>query len=267
MPIHSCELVSNEQVARDVYHLEFHSEPISRAAHPGQFVHIRTSPESDPLLRRPFSIHDVDQQSARVEILFQLVGAGTRILASKRRGEMVDVFGPLGRGFRSGSDLRRSIVAAGGIGIAPFPFLVRRLIKGGNPVLVLAGWKTADEVVATEKITSLGASVEVATEDGSQGYVGTVAELLESRLKSENQGSEGLILYACGPKAMLGKVAQLARRHSIPCQVSLEERMACGVGACLGCAVRGAGRDSASSEYRLVCRDGPVFDVNEVNLE
>ncbi|MFQ6093397.1 MAG: hypothetical protein ACE5OR_12130 [bacterium] len=124
MPIHSCEILANERLAGDIYRLKFYSEPIARGAQPGQFVHIRTSTQSDPLLPRPFSIHDVDRRANTTAILFKLVGAG-------------------------------------GIGIAPFPFLVRRLLGKGSPVVVLAGWKRASTVVGIEEIESLGASVEV----------------------------------------------------------------------------------------------------------
>ena len=265
MSIHSCPILSNERCASDVYRLKFLSEPIARNAQPGQFVHIRTSVQTDPLLPRPFSIHDVDVASEGVEVLFKRVGDGTRILSSKRVGEAVDVLGPLGHGFRTGEGRGGAVLVAGGMGIAPFPFLVRRLVESGHSVLVVAGWRTAEEIVGIDSIESLGASVDVATEDGNRGFSGTVTELLEARLQAGDFGAVSDIgLYACGPKAMFPEVARLARLHRIPCQVSLEERMACGVGVCSGCAVSVGTLTGTDPEYKLVCRDGPVFDMKEV---
>ena len=272
MPIQTCHILSNERFAGDVYRLKFYSETIFRGAEPGQFVHIHTSTQSDPLLPRPFSIHDIDAGSMGVEILFQLVGVGTRLLASKVKGETIDVLGPLGRGFQVGGGQGRSVLVGGGIGIAPFPFLVRRLLAVGRSVTVLAGWKTSGKIVGVEKIESMGAFVEVATEDGTRGYSGTVVDLLRTRLsthlKDRDFGEDAnSTLYACGPKGMLAQVARLGRLYDIPCQVSLEQRMACGVGVCYGCAIEGSGGVDSSPEYKLVCRDGPVFQIHEVRLE
>ena len=268
MPIQTCHILSNERFAGDVYRLKFFSEPIFRSAQPGQFVHIRTSAQSDPLLPRPFSVHDIDPGSMSIEILFQLVGSGTRLLSSKLKGESIDVLGPLGRGFRIDPDRRRSVLVAGGIGIAPFPFSIRRLRETGHSAFAVAGWRTAGEIVGIEKIASFGVSVDVATEDGSRGYSGTVTELLDFRLKAGAFGEESdFSLYACGPNAMLAKVVQLAHQYNVPCQVSLEEKMACGVGACSGCAVSVAENGNSCPEYKLVCSDGPVFDMDEVYLD
>ncbi|UCE17734.1 MAG: dihydroorotate dehydrogenase electron transfer subunit [Gemmatimonadota bacterium] len=248
--------------------MKFVSEPICRGAQPGQFVHIRADVQSDPLLPRPFSIHDIDREVMGVEILFQVVGSGTRILSSKRKGESIEVLGPLGRGFGVDHERRISVLVAGGIGLAPFPFLIKRLRESGHSVFVLAGWKTVEEIVGLERIESSGASVDVATEDGRRGSCGTVTKLLNTRLRAGDFGSESEIgLYACGPGAMLATVAHMARQYNVPCQVSLEERMACGVGACYGCAVLAADRENACPEYKLVCKDGPVFDMNEVCLK
>lgn len=267
MSIHSCEILSNEQLAGDVYRLTFYSESISQKAQPGQFVHVRVSAHYDPLLRRPFSIHDVGRLANATDILYQVVGSGTCILASKKEGDVIDVLGPLGRGFDLELAPRESIIIAGGIGIAPFPFLVRRLATRGRSVRILTGWKTSEEIVGVDEIESLGVPVEVATEDGSCGYSGTVTDLLEDRLKDMLRESDGFALYACGPEAMLTAVARLARGQGISCQVSVEERMACGIGACFGCAVPGNVEVPSTTNYKLVCKDGPVFHINEVKLD
>lgn len=264
MPIQFCDVTSVQQLSDDVHRLRFASELVSREARPGQFVHIRVSSGFDPLLRRPFSIHDVDEASGEVDVLFQVIGPGTRILASKKRGERLDVLGPLGRGFTLRSDRRKSVIVAGGIGIAPFPLLIQQLMDMHPSVMVLAGWRTGDAVVAIDSIERLGVSVEIATEDGSRGYEGTVVDLLSDRLRRLQSELEHVALYSCGPEAMLTRVADVSRNLNLPCQVSLEERMACGIGACYGCAVRSRSQDGSVSEYKLVCRDGPVFDIAEV---
>ena len=264
MPIQLSEITSVEERSENVVCLTFSSEPIARKAQPGQFIHIRVQSELDPLLRRPFSIHNVDLRSASVDVLFQIVGAGTRILASKRVGEPIDVLGPLGRGFSSDTERSKAVMVAGGIGVAPFPFLAQRLIESCASVVMLAGWQTGEGVVGIEPVEKLNIPVEIATEDGSRGFKGTVTELLEDRLGKWNQDLERIILYSCGPRAMLARVAHLAGNLNIPCQVSLEERMACGIGACYGCAVRVSGGDDTSPQYKLICRDGPVFDIDEV---
>lgn len=266
MPIQLCEITSVQKRADDVYCLTFSSEFISREAQPGQFVHIRVQSELDPLLRRPFSIHDVDPRAEQVDVLFQVAGSGTRILSSKKRGEHLDVLGPLGRGFTMDPERRKAVIVAGGIGIAPFPLLIQRLADRGHSTMVLAGWKTGEGVVAVDRLEGLGATVEIATEDGSRGYKGMVTDLLADRLELWASDQDQIVLYSCGPEAMLTRVADLTRDRRISCQVSLEERMACGIGACYGCAVRGRNRDNAMSEYKLVCRDGPVFDIDEVAL-
>ena len=262
MPIQSCNILSHDQLAGDVYRLTFYSELISQKAQPGQFVHIRVNDRYDPLLRRPFSIHDIDHGTNGVSILFQVLGTGTHILASKKVGESVDVLGPLGRGFDMTTVQTKSVVVSGGIGIAPFPFLIRKLRANGDFVVVVAGWKTAEEVVGIDEMESLGIPVEVSTEDGSRGYTGTVVDLLQARLEGWLSESNGLVLYTCGPGAMLAKVARLSRQHGLPCQVSLEEKMACGIGACYGCGVQG----TDENDYKLVCKDGPVFSIDEVIL-
>jgi dihydroorotate dehydrogenase electron transfer subunit len=198
MPIHTCHILSHERLSGDVYRLKFGSESIFHNAQPGQFVHIRTDVQSDPLLPRPFSIHDIDRELMGFEILFQLVGSGTRILSSKRKGESIEVLGPLGRGFGFDHERRKSVLVAGGIGLAPFPFLIRRLIDRGHSVFVVAGWRTLEDVVGLERIESLGASVDVATEDGRRGYCGTVTELLDTRLKTGDFGSESEV--RCWPQ-------------------------------------------------------------------
>ncbi|MFQ5904998.1 MAG: dihydroorotate dehydrogenase electron transfer subunit [bacterium] len=248
------KIVENERLCDGIYRMRIESPRISKESKPGQFVLLRTSSGYDPLLRRPFSLHDADSRT--YELVYRLVGRGTSMLAESSVGDEIDSIGPLGNGFRL---IRgEAIVAAGGIGIAPFFLLARSLIKQHTKAVLAYGAKTGSLLVDTEKFARIGVSVEVATEDGSVGSKGTCGDLLKELLsKSRFKGA-----YACGPPAMLREVAGLCKAHMIPsCQISVEERMACGVGACLGCSIKSADRG-----YLTVCKDGPVFEAGEVEI-
>ncbi|TYO97961.1 dihydroorotate dehydrogenase electron transfer subunit [Desulfallas thermosapovorans] len=244
--------------------MEFTAPHLARAAQPGQFLHIRCGESSDPLLRRPISIHAVDRQSGRVKIMFQVVGKGTAWLAGRRDG-VIDAMGPLGRGFTvhppaALPESANLIVVGGGIGAAPLYFLLQELARAGlaRRVKVLLGARNARQLLITEAARELGYAVRVATDDGSAGYRGLVTALLEEELKPK----PGYV-YACGPSPMLKALCVMLRDYGVPGEVSVEERMACGVGACLACVCRV--RDAGGKEtYRHACVDGPVFPAGEV---
>lgn len=223
---------------------------IARRARPGQFVMLRQPDRLDPLLPRPFSVHDAE--GANMRLLYRLAGRGTRYLSQLKPGAMVDVIGPLGRGFspRRGG---QAVMAAGGLGIAPMPLLARKLRSLGERPVLLYGCRNKGQLLAARGIKAL-----VCTEDGSCGRRGRVTDLLEDRLLRGG----ACRVYACGPWAMLKQVSLVCRKHGTPCQVSLEARMACGVGACQGCAVR-----AASGGYLHVCTDGPVFDSRRIDWD
>ena len=230
---------------------------LAGAAEPGQFVQVRVSSGSDPFLRRTFSLCGADRASGVIHLLVDVVGPGTRLLCGLKCGGTLDIIGPLGTGF----DLRfgnpgRCILVAGGVGAAPLIFLAERLAKEGfRPVNFLMGARTSKHLEVLEEVLGSGATVTCATDDGSAGYHGFVTGLLEEQLPSLNPGA----IYVCGPHAMMRAVAAIASRFGIPCQVSLEERMACGIGACLGCAVSLADGGMARS-----CKEGPVFDAGRL---
>ncbi|WP_027365145.1 dihydroorotate dehydrogenase electron transfer subunit [Desulfotruncus alcoholivorax] len=257
------EIVSHMERAPGVFMVEFIAPNLATVARPGQFLHIRCSEGNDPLLRRPISIHAVDRDRGRVGILFQVVGRGTALLARRKDG-VIDVMGPLGRGFSTGShNLMRAgsiAVVGGGIGAAPLFFLLQELARCGDParVKVLLGARSANQILIKEEIENLGYTMELATDDGSVGHRGQVTELL---LKLLPEGVS--YVYACGPAPMLKAVCAFLSEAGIPGEVSLEERMACGVGACLSCAcqVKAAG---GGVHYRRACVDGPVFPAGEV---
>lgn len=225
------------------------------AAQPGQFVMVKTADGIDPLLRRPFSIHRmIPGASAEFEVLFRAVGAGTALLARAHVGDRLDVLAPLGRGFRL--DARTPLLVGGGVGVAPLLFLAEAfLARGVRPKLLLGGRRDRD-ILCHEDFGCLAVPCAFATEDGSLGEPGLVTRLLERELAD---GAGGDAVYACGPTPMLAAVAKVCRARAMPCQVSLEAHMACGVGACLGCVVAGT-----QAAYLRVCKEGPVLDAGEV---
>lgn len=225
---------------------------LAEAARPGQFVHLRAGSTFDPLLRRPFSIHRVDRTQGLVHLLVRVTGRGTGLLAGTAPSR-VDLLGPLGRGFTWPAQRSPLAVVAGGMGAAPLVFLLQEL--AGHDVRVFAGAKSASFFPALAELSGSGFPFYPATDDGSLGFPGNVCDLF----RQETENWRPVLTYACGPPAMLRSLSYLLRETGLAGQVSLESHMACGVGACQGCAARIAGA------YRLVCSDGPVFDAGEVD--
>jgi len=252
------KITSNKIFKDNYWHLEFESGVIAGRALPGQFVNIKVSDGIEPLLRRPLSIHGIE--GSRVRLFYEVLGPGTRILSARKPGELLDVIGPLGNGFSlSGKEQRAgckaAILVAGGMGGAPLVFLAKK-IRSSKP-LVLIGARTEKKILCSQEFKALGCSVKIATDDGSSGFKGRVTELLSQVLRQAT-GDRRLAIYACGPRPMLKAVGKIACENNIDSQLSLEEHMACGIGACLGCVV------ATKSGYRKVCKDGPVFSGKEL---
>jgi len=255
-------IIEHREVVQGVFLMTLREPSIAGRARPGQFVMVRIHAGLDPLLRRPFSICGLTGEDA-FRILYRVVGRGTALLSGTGAGEAVQVLGPLGSGFRTDTTSGPALLVGGGMGVAPLFFLAQALSGApGPPVAFLAGFPSAADVLDPAEILGTDLRLEVATDDGSAGYAGFVTELLRARLDSEGPGALGAV-YACGPGAMLARAAALTSERSLPCQVSLEAFMACGLGACLGCAVPAgpAGQDP----YYRVCREGPVFDAGAVD--
>ena len=259
-------VIRNQRVRGNYFHCVLGVGLLARRCAPGQFINCRVSSGVVPLLRRPFSIHKADAQQGRIEILYEVVGKGSAALSQKKTGEAVDIIGPLGRGFalndiqeESGKD---SILVAGGMGVAPLFYLAQELKeslakkKNKSKINVLIGAKTSDHILCARGLRELGCSVSIATDDGSLGFRGKVTDLLRRVLRERGHRIAGM--YACGPHPMLSALSKLAHIYAIPAQVSLEAHMACGFGACLGCAV------ATIDGYRRVCKEGPVFDAEEI---
>lgn len=247
-------VVGNLQVADDLWEMELMIPEITDECEPGQFVHVRVSNENDPLLRRPLSLFDVNREKGSISILYKVVGQGTRLMTKLAVGDYLDIMGPLGKGFTLPDDPCRAVLVGGGVGIAPLVYLARRLKEMKCKVVVLYGVEKRRQLVAIERLKSWDVACLPATADGSAGYKGLVTGLLEDKLNTD----EFDYIYTCGPEPMMAAVAQLAEMYGLPGEVSLEESMACGVGACLGCARKLNPRDES---YVKVCKDGPVFNM------
>jgi dihydroorotate dehydrogenase electron transfer subunit len=234
-------------------------------ARPGQFIMLGFPGCRDPLLRRPFSIHRVLACGGRlngIELLYKVVGPATRRISRLKAGDRVSLLGPLGNSFKVPVGARRIYLAAGGIGVAPLVFLAERLHRdrseAGGWRLFLGG-RSREDLLCAEDFERLGIPVHLTTDDGSLGDQCLVTHPLEVAL---TQAPPDLIL-ACGPRAMLACIAGIVSKHRIPCQLSIETMMACGMGACLGCAVEGR---REKDRYLHACRDGPVFDAAEIEI-
>jgi dihydroorotate dehydrogenase electron transfer subunit len=250
------DILFNRQISPTYFQMGIHSPEISQKAKPGQFVMVKVRNGIDPLLRRPFSFFRIHKKE--FEILYEVVGKGTQIMSDIKKGEEIDLFGPLGNGFVIKKGLKKAVLAAGGIGVAPLFALGERL-KGKADITVYMGAKSASSLVHIKEFKTLG-NVIIATEDGSRGFRGMVTELIERDLKSTDHS---LHLFSCGPHLMLKKISEFAQKKGLPCQVSLESHIGCGFGACLGCVVKvRTGRDKF--DYRKVCTDGPVFESSMV---
>lgn len=236
---------------------------------PGQFVMVHEANRREPLLARPLSVYGFQRQKdhAVLELLYRLTGRGTQLFSRMKTGDEVALIGPLGKGFTVPNGIGRVIFIAGGVGVAPLIFLLQDQFrkgetkKGREPIFYL-GARSADLLVGLERLNG-SCDLRLCTDDGSLGHHGPVTE----RLKSEIEGYDPreTVLFACGPTPMILSLGRLLKDHPIPCQVSIEERMACGVGACLGCAVAIRGPEG-KREYVRACKEGPVFDLTEILL-
>jgi dihydroorotate dehydrogenase electron transfer subunit len=245
-----------EQFSEKNFRLTLDCPQIAGSAKPGQFVMIRSGIGNDPLLRRPFSLHQTSSEGL-IQIYFKVVGRGTDVLAHSKMGEELSVFGPLGKGFRI-DRTAPAVIVGGGLGIAPLLFLLKencRLKRDSSQDLIILGAREKQELEPLlGDFNEFGLPVLTATDDGSLGHNGFVIDVLQSL-----ELPVGCIVYACGPEPMLEGVRGLSKARGIPCQVSVESVMACGMGACLGCS-----RPAKNGNYTHVCMNGPVYDAEEL---
>ncbi|MBN2297680.1 MAG: dihydroorotate dehydrogenase electron transfer subunit [Deltaproteobacteria bacterium] len=239
---------NNTKVADDTFLLSLDCDlPDSR---PGQFVMVKVACGYEPFLRRPFAILSNHKQT--LEILYKVKGRGTQLLAEKRPGDILSILGPLGNGFSVPEEKRQVVYVAGGTGLPPVLSLAEDLKQG----VLIFGAQSKDQIPLMSRISSLpGVELKVATEDGSYGFMGLATDLLDE-LTGNARGP--VSIYACGPKGMLLATSECARRTGSRCELSLEEFMSCGFGVCSGCVVE------TIHGNKRVCRDGPVFDAQDI---
>jgi len=243
---------ANDRVAPGVGLLALEAPRAAASVRPGQFVHLRLAEGADFILRRPFSVHRAAGDT--IEILYQVLGTGTRAMSLLDRDASIDLVGPLGTGWQIPDGIAHALIVTGGLGAAPLGMLAEELAAAGVAVTVAMGAPTQERLVARELYERVARRVEVATDDGSAGEHGFVTGPVE-RLLAESSFDQ---VYVCGPEAMQRIVAGMAAKADTPCQVSLERLMACGIGACLSCVV------STREGLKRACIDGPVFNAEEV---
>ncbi len=258
----TCELLSNEEVAPGHYVMKIAAPEIAHIAQPGQFVHLKVPGTHDPLLRRPISIMLVDKAHGQLRLLVRIAGRGTRILANLSAGASIDLLGPLGTPFNlPASDEKGDIcLVAGGVGVAPLIGFADALRAFDPPPYIrgLFGAQTQDLLVCWTEFAARCDEFYVRTDDGTAGGKGFVSDALADQF--ERGGIR--IVYACGPAAMMAAIAAMARENGVPCYCSFEQKMGCGIGACLSCAIPAAG-----GGYLRVCKDGPVFSSDQIDWE
>ncbi len=247
-------VMENGPIVEGIYRLKLYSPDLCKRAAPGQFFHIKCGRDSFPFLRRPLSLSYRVEDGDCIVLVYRIQGRGTEVLASRKPGELLDVLGPLGNGFDIRDGYSNVVIIGGGIGIAP---LVELASVYKNKATVMAGFK--EEIFLIEELKEKSVNVRIATEDGRAGHKGFITDVLAKHLEDQQPD----IVFACGPRAMLKKVTMLCKDKFIKCQVSLEERMACGIGACFGCSCATRDKDG-TKKYSRVCKEGPVFRGEEV---
>lgn len=243
-----CKLVYAERLTPKIYDFRLKNKELAEITKPGQFVQIYVPGKT---LRRPISVCDVNDDTIR--IVFEVRGEGTEILSNMKTGETINIIAPLGKGFNISPE-KKTIFIGGGIGVPPMLYSAKQC---GKNAIVINGFRDSDAVILTDDFKQTAGKVIVTTDDGSFGVHGFVTQPLSDEIDSAE------LICACGPLPMLKNIANIAREHNVACQVSLEQRMACGVGACLGCAVA-VNREDGTQTYKHVCKDGPVFNAEEV---
>ncbi len=245
-------IISKTSLAKEIYDIKIFCPEIAAVARTGQFVNIKIN---GFMLRRPISISSIDKVKSTLRVIFEVRGKGTNELAKLNEGDMIDIIAPLGgRGFEM-DEYKTAVIIGGGIGVPPMLSVAENF---GSNATVINGFRNAAAVILQHDFIDTGAETILCTDDGSAGKKGFVTDALNEVLANKKPD----IIYACGPNVMIRRIIEIANANNIKCQVSLEERMGCGIGACLVCACRTI-RDG-QEYYAHVCKDGPVFNSEEV---
>ena len=253
-----CDIIANEKMTEEykIYSMLIDAPVVAKIAKPGQFVHVKCD---NLTLRRPISI--ASAKNGQIQICYDVRGEGTEWLSSLKSGDKIDILGPIGKGFDISDTSKKVLLAGCGIGVYPLYSVAE---KYGENAFVVLGFRTKNIITFEKEYKNCGSDLRIATDDGSYGKKGYAIELVKEILDNNKID----IIMTCGPKVMMKGIALEAAKRNIRCQVSMEERMACGVGACLACVCRvGRGDPDAPYTNERVCIDGPVFEGTEVNWE
>lgn len=256
------ELVKKEQLKPDLFKFSVKAPSIVKNARPGNFIEIRVTDQTEPFLRRPISIYNLNRENGILEFIFQVKGKGTDILAKREVGKEIDIIGPIGYGTFKYEDYQKIAIIGGGIGVFPLYELAKCAKANNKKVSTYLGFRSKDFVVLEKEFEQVSDTLVVTTDDGSYAKKGFAINYLKEDIEAEKVDA----IYACGPLPMLKAVQKLAIEKDIPCQISLEEKMACGLGVCLGCAVKTAKSPADAPEYWHVCKAGPVFNAKDVEI-
>ena len=258
MKKHILKIKSNTEIADKIFKLELASDYDLNEFSPGRFLHIKCSNSTDPLLRRPMSICDVYNSGKSMSVLYRSEGKGTKLLTTKKPGESLDILAPLGKGFNLdiASNKETALLIGGGIGIPPLYYLGRKLKERGVNIISILGFNSKKDVFYNEEFSKLG-EVYITTVDGTYGKKGFVTDALP--------GISYHLLYSCGPIAMLKALQSLIPKEK-KAYISVEERMGCGLGACLACVCKASSEYKSETGYLRACTEGPVFKLWDLNL-
>ena len=252
------QIITNSQLSPEIYRMVVKVPEISAIANPGQFLMVRVN-GLDPLLRRPFSIHQ--NKDDNLAILYKQIGKGTALMSKLQAGAQIDLLGPLGNQFKWQGQNGRKCLIAGGMGAAPLLFLAQEMLKDNIKPHIMLGARNKSELTAIlPQFTELSCPLTYATDDGSMGHKGFIIECAESMMKRDEKWH----IFSCGPHPMLRGIAELCRHNNWPCQVSMETMMACGISACLGCTIEASQANQKGGKYLHVCQDGPVFAAEQI---
>ncbi len=249
--IESIEVIDNHSLNKDFFILELSGKEKLPEMNPGQFVEVKVESSPDTFLRRPFSVHDVNYGQNTFKLLIQIAGKGTEALSKLKKGDLLNIIYPLGNSFTLPEKKQRILLVGGGCGVAPLLFLGKHLKASGYNPDILLGFRNSERIIEYDEYLKIG-KVFLTTEDGSRGEKGFVTD--HPALSSNGYD----MIYCCGPEAMMRAVGAYSKENSIDCEVSLENLMGCGIGACLCCIV-------ATVRGNLcTCTDGPVFNINDL---
>ena len=256
------KLVEKEEIIKGIYKFSVKASEIVEDSKPGNFIEVRVTDQVEPFLRRPISIYNLDRKNGILEFIFQVKGKGTDLLSRKEVGDKIDIIGPLGYGTFKTDKYNKLAIIGGGIGIFPLYELAKEAKAEKKQVNGYLGFRNKDFVMLEKEFGEVTDNLVITTDDGSYKNKGFAIDYLMEDMAKEQYDC----IYACGPLPMLKAVQKYALENNIECQLSLEEKMGCGLGVCLGCAVKTAKSPKDAPEYFHVCKGGPVFNARDVEI-